>query len=154
MRRFRAWSAALLGIVLVIAFSSVGCRLVKRTAELPVRAVGSVTWNKGATNAAPPIELEQSLLRVSDELSSRVTTATDSLEQDGEPIDPADVLRWKIAFSTEIASIATGGNAVAGVLDMAVFTTITRLSWEEHWKPKVFGAVRGRRDRCFSHGRN
>jgi hypothetical protein len=54
-------------------------------------------------------------------------------------LDPAEILQWKIAIGTETCSIVSGPNAVANLLDMTIFVTVTRMALEEHWQPKVFG---------------
>ena len=49
------------------------------------------------------------------------------------------MLEAKIQIGSETWSIAAGPNAVADLLDMTVFVTVTRLAIEEYWQPKVFG---------------
>ncbi len=53
--------------------------------------------------------------------------------------DPAELLKWKLLLGTETCSIASGPNAVANLLDMTIFVTVTRRGLEEYWQPKVFG---------------
>lgn len=125
--------------VLLLALS-LGCRLVQGVADVPGQAVRTVTPGKPDKTAVDPVELQQMLLRFGDEFSARMIVGVEKLRRGTNNINPADALRWKIGFGTAISSIATGPNAVANVLDMTVFVTVTRTALEEYWQPRVFGA--------------
>ena len=86
-----------------------------------------------------PVEVQQTLLRFADTFSTRMTLGVEQLRRGTNALDPAEALQWKIALATETCSIASGPNAVANLLDMTVFVTVTRTALEEHWQPKVFG---------------
>jgi hypothetical protein len=68
-----------------------------------------------------------------------MVVGVDKLQRGTNALAPAEVLKWKIAIGTETCSIASGPNAVADLLDLTVFVTLTRMALEEHWQPKVFG---------------
>ena len=86
-----------------------------------------------------PVEVQQTLLRFADEYSMRMIGGVDNLRRGTNALTRAEALEAKIAIGTETWSIASGPNAVADLLDMTVFVTVTRMALEEHWQPKVFG---------------
>lgn len=127
----------LLSLLLVTLVT--GCRLVQTTAELPGRAVSTVTPGKKDKNAVDPVEVQQQLMRFSDEFSTRMIGGVDQLRRGTNAFDPAEALQWKIEIGTETCAIASGPNAIADLLDMTILVTVTRAALEEYWLPKVFG---------------
>ena len=130
------WS---LFLTLLLLAAGTGCRLVQGVAEAPGQAVRAVTPGKQDKNAVDPVEVQQTLLRFADDFSAGMTVCVDKLQRGTNALDRAEVLQWKIALGTETCSIASGPNAVANLLDMTVFVTVTRTAVEEHWLPEVFG---------------
>jgi len=63
----------------------------------------------------------------------------DQLRRGTEVLDPAESLRLKIAFGTEICTIASGPNAIANLLDLTILVSVSRRTVEEHWQPQAFG---------------
>jgi len=108
-------------------------------AEAPGQAVRTVTTGKPNKDVVDPVEVQQTLLRFADDFSAGMIVCVDNLQRGTNALDRAEVLQWKIALGTETCSIASGPNAVANLLDMTVFVTVTRASLEEHWQPEVFG---------------
>lgn len=125
--------------VFVLLFST-GCRVVRTTAELPVRAVNTITPGQKKSNISDPVEMQQTLLRFSDEFSSRMVSAVEGLNDGTNALSAVNALRIKIAISTESVAIATGPNAYADLLDMVAFVTANRMALEQYWQPKYFGA--------------
>ena len=130
------WS---LFLTLLLLAAGTGCRLVQGVAEAPGQAVRAVTPGKQDKNAVDPVEVQQTLLRFADDFSAGMTVCVDNLQRGTNALDRAEVLQWKIALGTETCSIASGPNAVANLLDMTIFVTVTRAAVEEHWLPEVFG---------------
>jgi len=128
-----------LWLSLLLVTSGTGCRLVQTTADLPGRAVTTVTPGKQDKNAVDPVEVQQQLMRFSDESSARMYTGIDKLRRGTNALDPAEVLLWKIAIGTENCSIASGPNAIANLLDMTVFVTMSRMTVEESCQAGTFG---------------
>jgi hypothetical protein len=116
-----------------------GCRLVRGVADVPGQAVRTVSPGKQNKEAVDPVEVQQNLLRFADEFSTRMVIGVEKLRRGTNAMAAAEVLRWKIALGNESCAIASGPNAVANLLDMTVFVTVTRAAMEEHWQPKVFG---------------
>jgi hypothetical protein len=85
------------------------------------------------------VEVQDSLLRFTDEYSMRMDGGVDNLRHGTDALSPAEVLRLKIAIGSETLSIASGPNAVADLIDMTVFVTVMRMTLEDYWQPKVFG---------------
>jgi len=126
------------GLLLVAMVS--GCKIVQATLDLPGHAFRAITrTTKHQGGAADPVLLQQRLLRFADEFSTHLIVAVENLRRATNAPAPAEILRWKIEFNTDITSIVSGPNAIANLLDMTIFVTVTRLSFEEHWQPKVFG---------------
>ncbi len=116
-----------------------GCHVVQSAANVPGKAVHAVTPGEKPKPTADPVEVQQRLMRFSDEYLISMVYGLDRLRQGTNALDPAELLKWKILLGTETCSIASGPNAVANLLDMTVFITVTRRGLEEYWQPKVFG---------------
>lgn len=126
-------------LILLLVTLGAGCQLVQTASDVPGQAVRAVILGKKDKSAADPVEVQQQLMRFADEFSMRMLIGVERLRRGTNAPDPAEILQWKIAFDTETCSIASGPNAVANLLDMTVFVTVTRAAMEEHWQPKVFG---------------
>jgi hypothetical protein len=133
---FRGW---LLCLVLLLVASGTGCRLLQSAANVPGQAVQAVTPGSNDKHVADPVEVQQQLLRFADEYSMRMIIGVDNLRRGTNALTPAKALQTKIEIASETWSIAAGPNAVADLLDMTVFVTVTRMALEEYWQPKVFG---------------
>ena len=116
-----------------------GCRLVQTAVNVPGQTVRAVTTGKTGQNTTDVVDVQEKLLRFADEYSVSMTLGIDKLRRGTNELDPEEALKWKIRFGTETCTIASGPNAVADVLDMTVFVTVTRLALEDYWQPKVFG---------------
>jgi len=129
----------------LFALLETGCHNVMQTAaNVPAEAVRTVrtvtpVGVKPAEPAVDPVEIQQNLMRFSDEFASRMTFGIERLQHGTNALSHAESLRWKLAFNSAACSIASGPNAVASLLDMTVFVTEARMSLEEYWQPKVFG---------------
>ena len=128
-----------LGLVCLLLAVGTGCRLLQSAANVPGHAVRSVTLGGSDKPAADPVEVQQKLLRFADEYPMRMIAGVDSLRRGTNALSPTKVLETKIEIGSETWSIAAGPNAVADLLDMTVFVTVTRMALEEYWQPKVFG---------------
>lgn len=133
------WLAGLPWLLLVLLLPAAGCRLVQQAANVPGQAVRAVTPGHSDNPAMDPVELQQILLRFTDEYTTRMYAGINRLQHGTNAPDQAEVLQWKIALGSESCSIASGPSPVADVLDMTIFVTVTRLALEEHWVPNVFG---------------
>ena len=135
--RFRRPGPCLAGFCFALLVS--GCGVVKTAVDVPTQTVRAMTPGKKTHPAADPVEVQQTLLRFADEYSRGMITGLDKLRRGTNAIPTAELLQWRISILTETCSIASGPNAVANLLDMTVFVSVTRMSLEEYWRPKVFG---------------
>lgn len=126
-------------LALLLLALGTGCRLLQKAANVPGQAVHAVTPGNTDKQAADPVEIQQKLLRFADEYSMRMISGVDNLRRGTNAPTPAKALQTKIEIGSETWSIAAGPNAVADLLDMTVFVTVTRMAIEEYWQPKVFG---------------
>jgi hypothetical protein len=85
------------------------------------------------------VATQQIVLRLANELFSGTALGVDVLRQDGQPVDRAQALTWKISLGTTVCTIASGPNAVGNLLDLTVFVTVLRTSVEDYWQPSNFG---------------
>jgi len=115
-----------------------GCRVVKTTAGLPGKAVSTMGPSKDQP-PIDPVELQQRLMRFADEFTARIASAAEQLRRETNALDRIELEKWKLAYATETVAIASGQNAVANLLDMIVLATMSRISVEEYWLPKVYG---------------
>ena len=128
-----------LGVLLVLAILVTGCQVLQKTADLPGKAVSTIRPGKKDPAAVDPVEMQQTLLRFSDEFSTRMLIGVEKLRRGTNALSPSEALQWKSAFGAETCAIVSGPNALASLLDMTVFVTVVRAALEEHWQPKVFG---------------
>ncbi len=130
------WS---LGLVFLLLLAGTGCRLIRGVAEAPGQAVRTVATGKPNEDTVDAVDVQQTLLRFADDFSASMTVCVDKLQRGTNALERTEVLQWKIALGTETCSIASGPNAIANLLDMTVFVTVTRAAVEDHWLPEVFG---------------
>jgi hypothetical protein len=128
-----------LGLSLLLLSLATGCGLLRTASKVPGEAVKAVTPAKKDAKAINPVEVQDTLLRFTDAFMTQSSLDIDRLRRGTNAVDATEVLQWKIAFTTETTSIASGPNELANLLDMTVFITVTRMSLEEHWLPHVFG---------------
>ncbi len=128
-----------LSLSLLLVILGTACRVVQTAADVPGKAVRFITPGKNGKPVADPVEVQQNLLRFADEYSMRMIGGVDNLRYGTNALTPVQVLQTKIALGTETCSIASGPNAVADLLDMTVFVTVTRMALEDYWQPEVFG---------------
>jgi hypothetical protein len=133
----KAWLVLALG--LLVAGLAAGCGTVQAVAERPGKTA-SVDASGQTVSPADPVVVQQSLLRLADELTTQMTGGFGQLRRGSDPLPPAEVLQMKIAYATATSSIASGANPIANLLDMTVFVGLTRMALEGHWLPTVFGA--------------
>jgi hypothetical protein len=137
-QRSTVWGVGLavsVGLVLLGA----GCRVVRTTAEIPGQALRAVTPGKQDKPAVDPVEAQAKLLRFADEFSAQVIGQIEALRRGTNTLGPAEILKWKLVFASEVSTIASGPNAIANLLDMTVFITLARESTEDYWLSRVYG---------------
>lgn len=124
--------------VLLIAFG-IGCSPLRKTVEWPVRAVETVIPGIKQTEAVDPVELQEQLLRFSDNFVSATLASAEKLRRDGQPIGRTELLSIKLILASDALAVATGANALADLVDMVVLTTGARIRVEDYWRPKIYG---------------
>lgn len=134
-KNLRAAVALAGGFVFLVS----GCHVVKTTADLSGKAVNTVTQSESKKQDVQLAEVQQGVLRLSDQLFTRMMLGVEALRHGTNALDEAEALKWKMALGSEITSMASGPNDVANLLDMTVFATVTRASVEDYWRPEVFG---------------
>ena len=113
--------------------------MVHTAVEVPSQTVRAMTPGKHDQSAADPMEVQQALLRFADQFLMRMVLGVDQLRRGTNVLDPAELLRLKLAFGTQTCTIASGPNAVANLLDLTILVSVSRRTLEEHWQPQVFG---------------
>lgn len=108
-------------------------------ADVPGQAVRAVTPGKNGQPTTDPVELQQTLLRFADEYLTRMVLGADKLRRGTNASTAVEILQCKIDLGTATYSIASGPNPIANLLDMTIFVTVTRMSVEEYWVPKIYG---------------
>ena len=131
-------SMSLLLCLPLLAFSS-GCGMVKSAAKFPNEAARAETPDKGDNQKFDPVEVQQRLLRFSDQFLVRMIIGIDKLRHGTNALAPAEGLYWKTAIGTKTCAIASGPNGLADLFDMTVYVSVVRSAIEGHWQPKIFG---------------
>lgn len=136
----RAWTRpALLALAMSLGVVMSGCRLINKTASLPMNAVSSVV--PGSRSSQPDAAaLQVELQRFADEFAGRTIKALDDYAQSvGTDEARRQVLQWKVSVSAACVSIASGPNPTANLLDFLALATITRTALEEDWVKSAQG---------------
>ena len=94
------------GLALLLTLFATGCRLMKSTAELPGKAVGTVTQGKKDQPAVDPVALQQQLMRFADEFSARIATSADQLRRGTNALDRVELQKWKLNYASDTLAIA------------------------------------------------
>jgi len=125
------------GAALLLGVAS--CRTAEAVVSVPAKSIQAATsgGKEKAPAAADPVVIQQNVQRFADEFSAKLNLGIEKLQRHGQPLAPADVLRWKIAIGTDICAIASGPNAVANLLDLIVLASVTREAVEEN--AQVYG---------------
>lgn len=125
------------GAALLLGVAS--CRTAEAVVSVPAKTIQAATsgGKEKAPAAADPVVIQQNVQRFADEFSAKLNLGIEKLQRHGQPLAPADVLRWKIAIGTDICAIASGPNAVANLLDLIVLASVTREAVEEN--AQVYG---------------
>jgi hypothetical protein len=110
----------------VLLLLAAGCKLVKDTAELPVKAVAAAV-PKGPPGTLDPGEVQTEALGYADDFAGRTTVAIDEYARRvGSAAGRAEALRWKVQISASTVSVATGPNPTVNVLDLVALASLTR----------------------------
>jgi len=132
-----SWPWVALSLLLFVSVA--GCQLMQTATGVPGQAVRAITPGPKEKPAPEAMEVQQNLLRFAEEFAAAMIIDAEKLRRGTNPLTLAELLPRKIALTTEICSIASGPNAVANLLDMTIFVTVTRMALEEYWQPKVYG---------------
>jgi len=129
---------SLLLCLMLVALAS-GCRVLKSAGKVPGEIARAGTPDKTDDQKSDPVQVQQRLLRFSDQFLARMSVGIDKLRRGTNALASAENLRWKTALGTKTCAIASGPNCVAALLDMTAYVSVTRVAIEEYWEPKVFG---------------
>src|SRR5438132_3163836 len=124
-----------LGALLLVT----GCRAVQDTAQLPGKAVGTVTHLGKGQKPVDPVELQQQPMRFGDDFAGRMVLSTEQLRRGTNLLSAIELQTWKVRYSGNVLAIASGPNTLANLLDLIVLVTLTRNSIQDYWMPKVYG---------------
>ncbi|MGZ8096248.1 MAG: hypothetical protein ACXWUD_08380 [Methylosarcina sp.] len=127
-------------LLFALALTASGCNLVKNTLELPEKGIRSL-FSLNRENGSPdPVELQSQLLRFSDNAIKTLNLAAGRLEREDDKVaQRRSILMRRIITTHDIVAIATGANAYANLLDMAIFASLNRMKVQDYWMPKFFG---------------
>lgn len=133
--------ASILLLTGALLLATVSCRTAEAVVAVPGKTIQAVT-SSGKEKTPPladPIVVQQNVQRFADEFFAKMNLGIDRLRRGGAPLEPAEVLRWKIALGTDICAISSGPNAVANLLDLTVLVSVTRAAVEEPGRVLEFG---------------
>ena len=85
-------------------------------------------------------QLQATLMDFADRFASSVATYASDFENElTSPKARLTASRLKFYPLASAFQIASGPDPGVALLDMVVFVTLSRIIWEEHWRPQVFG---------------
>lgn len=106
-----------------------------------VRGIGGkeVAKEQSTGRSVTEAELKADLQRFTQTYFDRSAEALERMEVHLPSSLRADLLRRLLIYDSSALSIASGPLPAVNLLDMLVFTRLTRESFESHWMPRVFG---------------
>ena len=117
-----------------------GCTLIRGTLELPDKAIQSILPFIKKDETIDPVELQSHLIRFADNYLDSFYVASGKLrEKGGQRLERRTMLQRRISVTDDVLAVATGSNAFANLLDMAILVTLNRMNVEDFWLPKRFG---------------
>lgn len=132
--------AVIRGTLLVSALAWLaGCALIRDTLELPDKAVQFILPLGADSKPVDPVDLQGKIMRFADNFLAAFNGEIDKLPEVPGSVSECQLRAAKVAYNLDILSIATGPNALANLLDMVSYVTLTRLTVTDYWMPKVFG---------------
>jgi hypothetical protein len=127
-------------LLFALALSASGCNLLKSTLELPEKGVRSMLLLNQENGAPDPVELQSQLLRFADNSIEALNLAAGKLQREDDQAPRRRILLMRrITTTNNILAIATGANAYANLLDMAIFASLNRMNVKDYWIPKFYG---------------
>ena len=106
------------------------CRVVEKTAEMPVKAVR--TFVPGSKSGHPDPGLVQvAVQRYADDFIARSVAGIDEYARQVNTDEArAKAAKWKLAFSSAAVAVASGPNPTANLLDLVAMATLARMVLE------------------------
>ncbi|MDD5265944.1 MAG: hypothetical protein PHO08_02290 [Methylococcales bacterium] len=127
-------------LLMALTLSASGCGLIKNTLELPENGIRSLFSLSQQSNASDPVELQSQLLRFADNYLDAINLGSQGLRQEnGQPPERLTLLRRRISVTNDVLGIATGANAYANLLDMAILVSLNRMNASNFWIPQRYG---------------
>ncbi|MDO8937701.1 MAG: hypothetical protein Q7U98_00915 [Methylicorpusculum sp.] len=127
-------------LLLALTLSASGCNLLRSTLELPEKGLFTLFPINQENDASDPVELQSELLRFADNAIEALNNAARKLQRDDDQAPGRlNLLKRRIAITTDILAIATGANSYANLLDMVIFASLNRMNFEDFWKPRFSG---------------
>jgi hypothetical protein len=114
--------------------------LIKGAADLPGDAIRVVSPQRPGQTVVSPVELQQQLLRFTDDFSSQLVSSVDALKVGEGALDRTEIVEFKLAFTKDIIAIATGPSVYANLLDMMSVATLLRMTVEDRLIPQSLGS--------------
>jgi hypothetical protein len=128
------WLVLALGLTLLTS----ACTLIQKTAELPLVAVRSIPFGK-ESKTYDPVSLQETLLRFSDNFITSITTATDGLKRNGQPVDREFLVLARVRLTSDLIALVTGSNSLNNLISLLIYTQSLRKSIDDYWMPVHFG---------------
>ena len=110
----------LLSVALLVGAS--GCSLIQTTVDLPVRAVKAVLPGGVETEPVDPVDLQEDMLRFSDNFLTSTSKAAEQLKRDGQPIPRAELLTIKVTLATVRGPLRLSGDGTLAISGRLAFT--------------------------------
>lgn len=85
------------------------------------------------------VEVQQDLQRFAGQYLDRNTEAMEDAYRRLDTEKQYQLMKRALLYDSSVLDIVTGKTVVVNLLDLLVFTALTRQKFEEHWQPKVFG---------------
>jgi hypothetical protein len=126
------------GIGLALLAAGGSCRAVRSAADLPGTAVRVVLPGKPKTESVDLLELQQHLMRFSDDFAAQMAAALDRLlPYFTNAPGRLEALQMRHLLSAEVWAIASGPNALANLLDMVTVVSLVRATIEDRWSARL-----------------
>lgn len=118
-------------IALPIALGS--CTLVSAVASGPENGVRYIAHLLDSSNPVDPVAVQEDLLRFADDFISTESVAISEYVATGGHMDRYKEVKMKLAYATDMMTLATGSNPLADLVNVVVYMSTLKDRLQEHW---------------------
>lgn len=128
-------------VYFAIGALAAGCSTPEKKGSRPVEFAGGEGRGNGGKTVVTQVGLQESLQRFCGSFTERMGQAGTELYKSSDPQIRKAAMRQVLLYQSSALDITTEPEPEVALLDMLVFMTLSKDSFQNYWRPKVFGAA-------------